>query len=109
MVVNLRLCGARYKICDCDDVAAQPCVAFLVADYLNTVRESMLTKGAPGGPGDSTSLGHAERSPPRTHSSRGMVSLMTAAVRRRGPLRSDLSSTMTVMNAPKAIGLAPNR
>lgn len=48
-------------VCDCTDVEAQPCVARLVADYLDTLRESVLTQGADGGPGDAMSIAASER------------------------------------------------
>jgi hypothetical protein len=59
--MRFRLCGVNHRVCDCSDVEAQPCVARLIDDYLDTVRESVLTQGAEGGPGDVMSLRHAER------------------------------------------------
>jgi hypothetical protein len=59
--MRFRLCGARSQVCDCTDVEAQPCVSRLIADYLDTLRESVLTQGADGGPGDAMSIAESER------------------------------------------------
>jgi hypothetical protein len=59
--MTFRLCGVSSTVCDCDDVQAQPCIAQLVSDYLDTLRWGMLTDRALGGPGDAMAIIDAER------------------------------------------------
>ena len=46
----IRMCCHLNHSCDCDDVAAQPCIASLIADYLKALQWNVLAKGAEGAP-----------------------------------------------------------
>ena len=59
--MSYRLCGSNYRVCDCDDLAAQPCIASAIADYLDALRWGVQTNRADGGPGDEMSIAAAER------------------------------------------------
>jgi hypothetical protein len=59
--MTFRLCGSSFRVCDCDNTQAQPCVAQLVGDYLDTLRDGMLTNRAEGGPGDEMAIANTER------------------------------------------------
>ena len=48
----IRMCCHLNHSYDCDDVAAQPCVAALIADYLEALQWNVLTGAAEGSPGD---------------------------------------------------------
>jgi hypothetical protein len=48
-------------VCHCGDAAAQPCIAALIADYLETLRWSVITDGADGGPGDADEIARCRR------------------------------------------------
>jgi hypothetical protein len=60
--IRYRLCGAGHVVFDCNDVAAQTCVARLVGVYLDAIRWGVLTDHADDGPGDWMAIGGAERS-----------------------------------------------
>jgi hypothetical protein len=48
----IRMCCHLNHSCDRNDVAAQPCIAALITDYLEALQWNVLAKGAEGGPGD---------------------------------------------------------
>jgi hypothetical protein len=48
----IRLCTHTGRACNCNDAESQPCIAALIAEFLDTLRWNVLTEGADGGPGD---------------------------------------------------------
>jgi hypothetical protein len=60
-LLMLRMCCYLNHSCGCDDFAAQPCIAALIADYLEALQWNVLTKGAEGSPGDPMEIAQAHR------------------------------------------------
>jgi hypothetical protein len=54
-----RLCGHTHCVCNCDDLAAQPCIAACIETYLDTLRDNVIYKGEEGAPGDDMDIGSA--------------------------------------------------
>ena len=74
--MTFRLCTHTSQVCRCNDVEMQPCLAAVIAEYLDTLHWAVLTNGEDGGPGDESSVWCAHRDVRTiTHSTNSFVTL----------------------------------
>ena len=57
----LRMCMHTHHTCNCNDAEVQPCLAALIADYLDSLWWRLKTDGIDGGPGDDSSVWYAHK------------------------------------------------